>query len=133
MAGLLTERDVQEFIRTEMARANEPGACCRIADRWFRRCKGFSALENFGRPIASQADVDEWLDERGGIAVGVNRVMRAAGCRKTAEPSIGDVGLIVWNDLVYMAINGGSHWFSRGDDGFVMAPAESARAAWSLR
>jgi hypothetical protein len=124
--------NIEAFIGDEMRRPCDPGSCCRIADRWFTTVKGYSALERYGRDFSTDADVEAWLAEPGGIAVAVNRVMRACGIRKTATPQAGDLGLVVWSDRVFMAVFTGHGWFSRDVAGLIMAPSSAVRKAWSL-
>lgn len=124
--------DVTEFVRREAELPPPPGACCTTADKWFERRKGFSALARYGRRIESEIDAERWLAEPGGIAVAVNRVMRAAGCPKTSSPAPGDIGLVIWNGKMFMAILTPHGWFSRAPEGLIMAPRDSVWKAWSL-
>ena len=123
---------VQEFIRREASLPPYPGACCRMIDHWFVARLGFSALVRFGRDFETDEDVKQWLAEPGGIAVAVNRVMRAAGFRKTNEPGAGDVALIIHRGRICMALNDGSRWVSRDDQGMIGVPLGSPCKAWKL-
>lgn len=124
--------DVMDFVRREAERPSPPGACCTTADRWFERKRGYSALSLYGRKIESESDAERWLAEPGGIAVAVNRVMRKAGVPKTTDPAAGDIGLIVWEGRMFMAILTPAGWFSRSRDGLIMAPRDAVWKAWSL-
>nr|WP_244444527.1 hypothetical protein [Nitratireductor basaltis] len=62
----------------------------------------------------------------------VNRVMRASGFRKTKEPASGDVGLIIHDGKLCMAIHTGSIWFSRDENGLIGAPLNSVWKAWRI-
>lgn len=124
--------EVSEFIRAEIQREPKPGACCRVADDWVRSVRGFSPLERFGRPIKTGEDVDQWLSEFGGIAVGVNRVMRTSGFKKTTSPSVGDVGLVAWAGSLFMAIRTPEGWFSRSDTGTTLAPPDAVWKSWRI-
>jgi hypothetical protein len=121
-----------DFLRHETEREPHPGACCRIVDRWCLRRLGFSLLSRFGREYRTQEDVDRWLKEPGGIAIAVNRVMRANGIGKTKNPQVGDVGLVVHRARPCMAIKAPSGWISRDDDGFICVPDQLLLKAWRI-
>ncbi|BCH32644.1 hypothetical protein MesoLjLc_45740 [Mesorhizobium sp. L-8-10] len=123
---------IDEFIRAEAALPGYPGACCRMADKWVTRVTGFSALARFGRDFRTDEDVRAWLAEPGGLAVAVNRVMRAGGFAKTRDPQAGDVGLIVHAGRLCMAIHAGSVWVSRDDSGMIGAPLGAGWKAWRV-
>ena len=124
---------VAEYVRREMERLFIPGEtdCCNTADRWVRLNHGFSPLERFGRPVTSTQDVEDWLAERWGIVGGVLRVMRASGLPRAEAPQAGDVGLVRVKDQICMAIFTGTFWFSRNEQGCILAKADVLRA-WSV-
>lgn len=123
--------NVQEFILNEMER-QYPGQCCRMVDNWIRERAGFSALRRYGRNFRTEDEVQEWISEFGGIAVAVNRVMRACGFRRTTEPQEGDIGLVFYGGLLYMAIHAGSVWVARNESGMVGAPLACGWKAWRI-
>lgn len=122
---------LEAFLRREAERAPYPGACCRLVDRWITARTGQSALLRFGRDFETDEDVRRWLSEPGGIAVAVNRVMRACGYPKTKEPKVGDVGLVFHGGLMAMAILTGGGWAGCGDSGLFCVPQHWK--AWSIR
>lgn len=124
--------DVAEFLSAQSHEPPRPGACCRIVDEWILARRGYSALARYGRDYTTDEDVARWLEEPGGMAVAVNRVMRACGIAKTKEPRAGDVGLVVYSGLLRMAIHSGDAWISRDDKGFVAAPIEACWKAWRI-
>lgn len=125
---------VDEYILQETAKPFVFGQtdCATTADRWMRGIVGFSLLSHFGREIKNDADAKAWLQSPGGIAVGVNRVMRAAGMKKTKDPQKGDVGLIVHEGKLCVAIHAGTFWFSRHEGGFIGAPLAAVWKAWRI-
>jgi len=123
---------IEEFVQREASLPPYPGACCRMVDRWLVERCGFSALARFGRDFDTDDDVARWLAEPGGIAVAVNRVMRAAGFKKTKEPLAGDVGLVFRGPLLCMSIHAGKQWVSRDESGLVGLPLAHVWKAWSL-
>lgn len=124
--------DAKEFLAAQAAEPPRPGACCRIVDDWIYACRGYSALTTYGRDYTSDEEVGRWLAEPGGMAVAVNRVMRASGIEKTREPRAGDVALIVYAGLLRMAVHSGDAWISRDDSGFVAAPLSACWKAWRV-
>lgn len=125
--------DLDAFISAELDISPYPGQCTVMADKWFRAVRGFSVIENYGERIETEIDVESVLEAHSNMVVGINRAMRAAGCKKTDSPKRGDVGLIVLPpDIVHMAICTGDAWVSRDNDGMVMAPMENLWKAWSV-
>lgn len=124
--------ELDAFQAAEARTPPYPGACCRMADRWFTICMGFSALDRYGRDFASDAEVEAWLSEPGGIAVAVNRVMRAAGTPRTPTPRLGDVRLALHAGRLCMSIFDGRRWYSRDERGMIGMPEGLAgrRGAW---
>ncbi len=123
---------VEEFIRAEAELPPYPGACCRMVDNWIKHATGFSALSRIGRDFGTDEDVRNWLAEPGGLAVAVNRVMRAGGFDKTRIPSAGDIGLIVHGGRLCMAIHAGAAWVSRDENGMIGAPVGAVWKAWKV-
>lgn len=135
---MIIEHSLVQFLRREAGLPPYPGACCRMADKWVNLIHGFSPLMRYGRPIATGDDVQAWLAEPGGIAVAVNRVMRACGFTKIKEPRIGDVGLVIQGERVgnltpvSMAILGRHGWYSRNASGLMLLPCEAVWKAWAI-
>jgi hypothetical protein len=103
-----------------------------MADKWVMQITGCSALSKYGRDFVTNGDVESWLAEPGGIAVAVNRVMRASGYKKTKEPQVGDVGLVFHKNRLCMAIRGQQGWFSRDESGLVLTPHNTLWKAWRV-
>lgn len=129
---------LDEFLALEAVTPPYAGACCVMVDKWLEAQCGFSPLERYGRLVKTKEDVDAWLNEPGGIAVGVNRVMRRGGFAKTTEPQIGDVGLVFTVPAtdgripLSMAILGANGWHSRNSRGLFMVPLANMWKAWHV-
>lgn len=127
-----------DFLRREASLRPYPGACGRMADKWVALVRGFSPIARYGRDFESDDDVQAWLTEPGGIAVAVNRIMRAAGLEKTTDPQFGDVGLIIHGDRINekipisVAIRGRHGWHSRNSSGLMLFPADTYWKAWAI-
>lgn len=126
--------DIREFVAAVSA---EPFAwgktdCASIADRWVVSRRGFSPMARFGRKHESEADALEWLSEPGSIAVAFNRVMRASGFKRIGCPIRGDLGLVILDDRMCIALHTGDCWFSRHEDGLVGAPLKNFWKAWAV-
>jgi hypothetical protein len=126
---------VQDFIAAELARPFTWGKsdCAAMADRWVQATCGFSPLDTFGRRYRDETEARQWLAEPGSIAVAVNRVMRAAGFKKTAKPRTGDVGLVFHEGRLCVAILApGSVWVFRDEAGLIGVPPAHAWKAWRI-
>lgn len=123
-----------EFIRDEIIKPFEWGKtdCASTADRWVCLSAGVSPLSKYGRVHKNEIDANGWLNEAGGFAVAVNRVMRASGFKKTKEPANGDIGLISYNGMVMMAIKTDHGWFSRSENGIMMVQTDKIKA-WKIQ
>lgn len=120
----------REFLMSELSRPIEPGLCCRMIDRWIFARTGRSALAVFGRDFQTDDDVKNWLAEPGGIVVAVNRVMRAAGFRRTREPTNGDVAIVRVRGDFAPAIMVNTVWIGRAETG--MFAAEKFWKSWRI-
>lgn len=125
---------ISDFIAAEAAKPFAWGKtdCASTADRWVAMVKGFSPMARYGRHHQSRDEAQAWLAEPGSIAVAFNRVMRAAGFRRTTEPKAGDLGLVIFDGRMCIAIHTGSIWFSRHEDGLVGAPLKNVWKAWAI-
>ena len=121
-----------EFIRLEASLPPYPGSCCRMIDKWIKMHWGFSALARFGRDFETDEDVERWLAEPGGLAVAVNRVLRTGGFAKTKEPILGDVGLVVKDRRLCMALHAGGQWVSRDENGMIGTQLAHVWKAWEV-
>lgn len=105
--------------------------CCSRADRWLQIARGVS-------PIA----IDDWDGSREAameciahpyaLPARVNRAMRKAGFKRTREPKAGDIGLVLFDRRVCIAIRTSSLWSSRHEDGLVGAPLGNFWKAWAV-
>lgn len=125
---------IEEFIAAEAAKPFAWGTsdCASTADRWVWTQTGFSPLTAYGRVHKSEFEAREWLSCPGGLAVAVNRVMRACGFEKTKAPQLGDVGLVMSAGRLCVAIHAGRFWFSRDEDGLIGAPLDSVWKTWRI-
>ncbi|WP_425484071.1 DUF6950 family protein [Allomesorhizobium camelthorni] len=124
---------VDEFVAAEAARPFAWGVtdCCSTADRWLQTARGVS-------PISS----DEWNGSREAamecithpyaLPARVNRAMRRAGFRRTPGPKPGDIGLVLFDRRVCIAIRTSMGWSSRHEDGLVGAPIDNFWKAWAV-
>lgn len=103
-----------------------------MVDKWIKEATGFSALARFGRDFQTDEDVERWLAEPGGIAVAVNRVMRAGGFPKTGMPIDGDVGLVFHQGVHCMAICAQGHWVGRTESGMFATSMLAMWKAWEV-
>lgn len=125
---------LQDFI---IAIAAEPFAwgktdCASIADRWVQLMRGFSPMGRYGRRHTNEAEALAWIAEPPGIAVGFNRVMRTTGFKRTDNPQAGDIGLVIFEDRMCIALHAGPIWFSRHVDGLIGAPLNNIWKAWAV-
>lgn len=125
---------ISEFVAAEAARPFAWGVtdCASTADRWVQLVRCFSPMERYGRHHQNRDEAHAWLAETGGLAVPFNRVMRAAGFRRTSEPKTGDLGLVILDGRLCIAIHAETFWFSRHEDGLVGAPLENVWKAWAI-
>lgn len=126
--------DVTDYIANEMTLPFSPGFtdCANTADRWFAHRRGYSAMTAYGRRVTSAADMQEWLNEPGGIIRGMRHVMNLNECLRTAEPVAGDIGILILGTRACIAIHDLTGWWSRDDDGFITADDSYRRIAWSI-
>ncbi|MCH4542918.1 DUF6950 family protein [Ochrobactrum sp. A-1] len=126
--------NIADFIAME---ARKPFAwgetdCVSTTDRWIRLATGLSPLAWINRTYASEDEANSILADRGGLAVLVNRAMRAVGIEKTSAPRAGDVGLIFHRDKLCMAIHAGDVWFAHDENGLIGAPLNAVWKAWRI-
>lgn len=123
-----------DFIHAEAATPFRWGEtdCAAMADRWMQLAAGFSPLAVYGRAYSGPQEAQEWLGEPGGLAVAVNRVMRASGFARAKEPRPGDVGLVFHKQKLCVAIHAGRMWISRDESGLVGAPLVACWKAWRI-
>jgi len=124
---------VEEFIAAEAAKPFTWGEtdCASTASRWVEAVTGVNPVRQFRRVYTNEAEARAWLAEPGGIAVAMNRVMRAAGFAKTRTAQCGDVGLVMRDHRLCVSIFTGSLWFSRDASGLIGSNA--FWKAWSIR
>lgn len=107
--------------------------CVSTTDRWIRLCTGLSPLAWVERDYLSADEAERILADRGGLAVLVNRAMRGVGIVKTDDPQAGDVGLVVHDGKLCMAIHTGDYWFSHDERGLVGKPLDAVWKAWRIQ
>ena len=125
---------ITDFVAAEARKPFAWGVtdCASMADRWVQLVRGFSPMALYGRHHANRQEAQAWLAEPGGIAIAFNRVMRAGGFKRTSEPKAGDLGLVIFDRRMCIAIHAGSIWFSRHEDGLVGAPLGNVWKAWAI-
>lgn len=125
---------VEEFIAAEAAKPFGWGAtdCATTADRWVQLVRGISPMDALGRRHRDEVEARAWMEEFGGVAIAFNRAMRAARISKTTQPKPGDLGLVIFENRMCIAIHAGSFWFSRHEDGLVGAPLGNVWKAWAI-
>lgn len=123
----------EEFARAQLLLPSRPGPCVRMADDWVTVKTGKSALSALGREIDSERDVEDWLTEApGGLAAAMLNVARKIRAVPTKHPIAGDVGVIRHGERVCAAIHLGTCWFSRDNNGFIVAPLNASLMAWRI-
>ena len=125
---------VREFIAAEMTKPYVKGVTCcgATADRWVRRLTGFSPVTAAGRYLQNADDAEAILAEPQGLLITINRIARAAGFKKTANPTPGDIGIVAHNDVLYPGLHAGTIWFSRHSTGAIAVPIERFWKAWHI-
>nr|WP_235818803.1 hypothetical protein [Brucella rhizosphaerae] len=93
---------------------------------------GKSPLAQAGLVYRDEYDATSLLIERGSFPVVVNRAMRVVGLEKSEEPKTGDVGLIIHNRKLCLAIHAETFWFSRDESGLIGAPLDAIWKAWRI-
>ncbi|MEQ1955322.1 hypothetical protein [Mesorhizobium sp. CN2-181] len=117
-----------EFVRSRMGQPAQDWACAKLVGDWITHRTGRDPLAVYGRPIE---DGERWLQERGGLAVAVNRVMRANGFPKTLTPMPGDAGLILADgNRLCAALRTDKWWISQSRTGWIAQPI--AWKAWHI-
>ncbi|PQZ51880.1 hypothetical protein CQ052_05280 [Ochrobactrum sp. MYb15] len=107
--------------------------CASTVDRWINLKTGRSPLAQAGLIYRDEYDAIAILIERGGFPVIVNRAMRLVGFEKTDNPQTGDVGLILFNGRMCLAIRAENFWFSRDEGGLIGAPLDAIWKAWRIK
>lgn len=127
--------NIADFVATEAEKPFRWGEtdCISTANRWVKSATGLSPLDWVGQLYSSENEAMKILETRGGLALLVNRSMRAIGTHKTNDPQSGDVGLIMHRGKLCMAIHTGEFWFSRDQNGLIGSPINSVWKAWSIQ
>ena len=127
--------DIADFVAAE---AQKPFRwsetdCASTADRWIKLQAGKSPLAHAGLVYRDEYDATALLIERGSFPVVVNRAMKLVGFEKTNAPQTGDVGLILHNRKMCLAIHAKTFWFSRDESGLIGAPLDAIWKAWRIQ
>jgi|SRR5690606_10530830 len=125
--------DIQDFIAAEAEKPFRWGEtdCVSTAARWLKIKTGKDFIPIIAAYETAE-DAERALSDFGGLAVAVNRVMRAAGFSKTEDPQPGDVGLVIHGGKLCVAVNSGRYWFSHDENGLIGAPLNAVWKAWSI-
>lgn len=124
---------VGDFIAAEMSKPFEPGLtdCGSTVDRWVTERLGWSPFERFGRQVGDERGMDSWLSQKGGLLSAAFDVTRGiASVEREGVPQPGDVGLIIVEKKVCLAIRGDELWWSRDHDGFITCDDSHAYRTW---
>ncbi|MDT6938558.1 hypothetical protein RI570_21605 [Brucella pseudogrignonensis] len=126
---------IDEFVAAEARKPFRWGEtdCVSTADRWVRNRTGLSPLAWMGRQYRDEAEASAILSVRGCFPILVNRAMRSQGFEKTASPVCGDVGLIIHNQKLCVAIHAETIWFSHDETGLIGAPLDAIWKAWRIQ
>lgn len=109
----------EEFVMASLARPFRLGHsdCVTLVEAWIIERSGRSALGALGWDHATRFAEAATSPLRYALRVG--RAMRRAGFRRTAKPQSGDVGLVVLNNRLVVAIRGASAWHGRAEGGLI--------------
>lgn len=126
---------IAEFVIAEALKPFQWGEtdCASTADRWINIQAGKSPLAQAGLVYRDEYDAIALLIERGSFPVVVNRAMKLIGLEKTDAPKTGDVGLILHNQKMCLAIHAQTFWFSRDESGLIGASLDAIWKAWRIQ
>ncbi|WP_421565904.1 DUF6950 family protein [Ochrobactrum sp. EDr1-4] len=126
---------IAEFVAAEAQKPFRWGEtdCASTADRWIKLQAGKSPLAQAGLVYRDEYDATALLIERGSFPVVVNRAMRLVGFEKSDEPKTGDVGLILHNRKMCLAIHADTFWFSRDESGLIGVSLDAIWKAWRIQ
>lgn len=126
---------IADFVAAEAQKPFRWGEtdCASTADRWINLETGKSPLAQAGLIYRDEYDATALLIERGGFPVIVNRAMKLVGFEKTDAPQTGDVGLILHNRKMCLAIHAETFWFSRDESGLIGVPLDAIWKAWRIK
>lgn len=127
--------NINDFLSSEAQKPFRWGVsdCASTADRWIKIKAGLSPLARAGLIYRDEYDATALLIERGGFPVIVNRAMKLVGFEKTDAPKTGDVGLILHNRKMCLAIHAETFWFSRDEAGLIGASLDAIWKAWRIQ
>lgn len=125
--------NIADFVAAEAAKPFAWGEtdCYSTADRWIRLKRSISPI-SFDEWDGSRDTAMECILHSYALPARFNRAMRKAGIERTSAPQPGDVGLVLFDHRVCVAIHTGKIWFSRHEDGLVGAPLKNVWKAWKI-
>lgn len=126
--------NIQEFIlqELEIPFKIDKNDCCHTCDRWVFEQTGISPMQDFSISYSTEQESLETLKREGGVLAGVSKAMAHSGFIRTKTPSVGDIGIITFDDKVSPAIFTGSSWFTRHKDGFVDQKNPKVLRIWKI-
>ena len=126
--------NIQEFISKELETSFDISIndCCHTCDRWVFDQTGISPMQDYGISYLSEEESKSLLKKEKGILVGISEAMNCSGFMRTKNPSVGDVGIILFDDKIAPAIYTGSSWFTRHKDGFVDQVNPKVLRIWKI-
>ncbi len=129
------DRLLAEFMRGALTDRFQWGVndCCATVDAWCAMRVGKSPINSVHESYTSEAEANEIIERRGGVARMVSGAMRAANLPRTRAPKSGDVGVVKMLGRVCAAIKVGEIWTARDKTG-MLATASPDRivAAWRI-
>lgn len=127
--------NIEQFILEEAQKPFEWGDtdCCSTANRWVFTRTGFNCLNEYNRPLLTEKEARDWLDEENLIKA-VKKVMRESPFSLTNKPKQGDIGIVlIDSETIAMAIHTGTNWFTRNEKGMIAASLNTrVFASWSI-
>lgn len=106
--------------------------CVSFASKWVKLASGIDPVTRDNRKMFRR--FSEIKEDSVFFAVLVNRAMRGKGFKKTQDPQIGDMGLVITPDLssVSLAILAPYGWVFREKQGVSMVQNEFVWKAWAI-
>ena len=106
--------------------------CCHLCDRWIFENTKISPMFEYGISYDDEQGALDTIKREGGILNAVSAAMSHSGFTRTKYPSVGDIGVIFFDDRLCPAIYTGFSWFSRHKDGFVDQVNPKVLRIWKI-
>tara|TARA_R110000822_G_scaffold73572_2_gene176758 strand:+ start:550 stop:933 length:384 start_codon:yes stop_codon:yes gene_type:complete len=121
---------MQDFISQILSEPFEWGRndCCSIADRWVEQSTGKSPAKISNYHYTTEDEARAIIRAAGGMGSMMEAAMRLAGFERTRHTATGDVGLVLKDRELCMAVSTGLGWFSRNEKGAMLVRKQPVRA-----